>query len=135
MIIRTLFLVAICATGPAVGDTPSLSNSIGPTEQDQFGCQIVPRPDHLTYSTFRDGWRSVAADKLYDLRRYEAVQSTQDCDCSVIRPAWSVIEDEYRALRFADGPSSAYDDWAETAYFPVISSLRDAVRELCGEAE
>lgn len=60
---------------------------------------------------------------------------TGSCDCAVLQPEWSIIEDEYQDLGFGDGPSSIYDDWADAAYFPVISELRDAARDLCEGAE
>jgi hypothetical protein len=103
-------------------------------ERDQFGCAVLERPDELTFSMFRDAWRSVAADKLYSLRRHEAVVSAQDCDCAALRPAWATITDEFEALGFGTGPQSAYSDWSQASYFPVIADLRREVGELCVEA-
>ncbi|NIY80723.1 hypothetical protein HCZ23_14755 [Celeribacter sp. HF31] len=134
MVYRAILFLALTAA-PAVADQIELSNSLRPAETDRYGCAIRPRPEHLTLSSFRDSWRSVAADKLYSLRRYQLVLGTGSCDCAVLQPEWSIIEDEYQGLGFADGPSSTYDDWADTAYFPMISGLRNAVRDLCEEAE
>lgn len=134
MIYRAILFLALIAA-PAMADQIGLKNSIQPAETDRYGCAIRPRPDRLTFSSFRDSWRSVAADKLYSLRRYRQVLDTGSCDCAVLQPEWSIIEDEYQSLGFGDGPSSTYDDWADTSYFPVISGLRNAVRDLCEEAE
>ncbi|WP_294607152.1 hypothetical protein [uncultured Roseovarius sp.] len=134
MIYRAILFLTLTAA-PAMADQVELNTSIQPAEMDRYGCAIRPRPDHLTFSSFRDSWRSVAADKLYSLRRYQQVLDTGRCDCAVLQPDWSIIEDEYQNLGFADGPSSTYDDWADAAYFPVISGLRNTVRDLCEEAE
>jgi hypothetical protein len=103
-------------------------------ERDQFGCAVQERPDELTFSMFRDAWRSVAADKLYSLRRHEAVVVAQNCDCAVLRPAWATITDEFEALGFGSAPQSSYRDWSQTSYFPVIAQLRREVGDLCKEA-
>lgn len=100
-------------------------------QQDEFGCMIVERPDGLTFLTFRDAWRSIAADKLYSLRRHEAAIAAESCDCAALRPEWDTIIDEFDALGFAASPSSAYRDWAAASYFPIISDLRKSVQELC----
>ncbi|MFT5797627.1 MAG: hypothetical protein ACI84R_001689 [Candidatus Azotimanducaceae bacterium] len=102
-------------------------------QQDEYGCNIVDRPDELTFLTFRDAWRSIAADKLYSLRRHEATIATEGCDCATLRPKWATIIDEFETLGFASGPSSVYRDWAAKIYFPVISDLRKSVREFCEE--
>lgn len=104
------------------------------TKRDQFGCAVLERPDDFTFSMFRDAWRSVAADKLYSLRRHEAVVTAQDCDCAVLRPAWATIIDEFEALEFGTGPQSSYRNWSQTSYFPVIADLRHEVGDLCVEA-
>ena len=105
----------------------------GEIQQDEYGCTIVERPDELTFLTFRDAWRSIAADKLYSLQRHEAAIAAESCDCAALRPEWATIMDEFDDLGFATGSSSAYRDWAATSYFPVISDLRKSVRELCEE--
>lgn len=129
------YVVFLTVIVPSLAIGQELSNSMAPAEIDRFGCEIEARPDHLTFMSFKDGWRSSAADKLYDLHRYAAAVEAQSCDCDVIRPAWAVIEGDFASLGFADGPSSAYDAWADSSYFPVISGLRDQVRELCGEGQ
>ncbi len=129
------YVVFLTVIAPSLAIGQELSNSVSPAEIDRFGCGIEPRPDHLTFMSFKDGWRSSAADKLYDLHRYEAAVEVQSCDCAVIRPAWAVIEDDFASLGFAEEPSSAYDAWADAHYFPVISGLREQVRALCGEDE
>ncbi|MEO9651661.1 MAG: hypothetical protein ABJ360_17420 [Roseobacter sp.] len=101
--------------------------------QDEYGCTIIERPDELTFLTFRDAWRSIAADKLYSLRRHEAAVASESCNCAALRPEWATIMEDFEALGFAAGPSSAYRDWAEVSYFPVISDLRKSVQELCEE--
>lgn len=133
---RYLGIILMIATaGPALADQAHFSATMGTGKTDGDGCSILPRPDHMTYTTFRDGWRSVAADKLYSLRRHQRVLETGRCDCDTLRPAWSTIEAEYRDLGFANGSSSNYDAWADHEYFPVIAGLRDAVKVLCGEGE
>lgn len=107
----------------------------GSTRVDEFGCTILERPDELTFSTFRDAWRSVAADKLYSLMRHRAVIDTGSCGCDVVRPEWSVIAPEFEHLGFDEGPRTAYDAWAQAEYFPDIEALRNAVDVQCGEAE
>jgi hypothetical protein len=102
-------------------------------QEDEYGCTIVERPEELTFLTFRDAWRSIAADKLYSLHRHEAAIATQSCDCAALRPEWATIIDDFEALDFASGPSSTYRDWAAASYFPVISDLRKSVQELCEE--
>ena len=102
-------------------------------QKDEYGCTIVERPDELTFLTFRDAWRSIAADKLYSLRRHEAAIAAESCDCAALRPEWATIMDDFEALGFATGPSSTYRDWAAASYFPVISDLRKSVQELCEE--
>ncbi len=102
---------------------------------DEFGCTILERPNELTFSTFRDAWRSVAADKLYSLMRHRDVTETGSCGCDVVRPEWSVISPEFERLGFDDGPRSEYDRWAQSEYFPSIEMLRDAVATQCGEVE
>ena len=101
---------------------------------DEYGCVILERPDELTFSTFRDAWRSVAADKLYSLRRHEAAVDGQRCDCAVLRPDWATIADEFEALGFTTGSQAEYRNWSQVSYFPVIADLRRAVGDLCGEA-
>lgn len=105
----------------------------GEVQQGEYGCTIVERPDELTFLTFRDAWRSIAADKLYSLHRHEAAIATDSCDCAALRPEWATIIDDFEALDFASGPSSTYRDWAAASYFPVISDLRKSVQELCEE--
>lgn len=129
------YVIFLTVVAPSLAISQEFSNSVASGEVDRFGCEIKPRPDHLTFMSFKDGWRSSAADKLYDLHRYEAAVEAQSCDCDVIRPAWDVIEDDFTSLGFAEGPSSAYDAWADSHYFPVISGLREQVRALCGEDE
>lgn len=102
-------------------------------QQDEYGCTIIERPDELTFLTFRDAWRSIAADKLYSLRRHEAAIAAESCDCTALRPQWATIMDDFESLGFAVGPSSAYRDWAAASYFPIISDLRKSVQELCEE--
>ncbi len=105
------------------------------TRLDEFGCAILERPEALTFSTFRDAWRSVAADKLYSLMRHRAVIETGSCGCEVVRPEWSVISSEFKRLGFDDGPRSDYDRWAQSEYFPSIETLRNSVATQCGEVE
>lgn len=107
----------------------------GITRLDEFGCAILERPETLTFSTFRDAWRSVAADKLYSLMRYRAVIETGSCGCNVVRPEWSVISSEIERLGFDDGPRSDYDRWAQSEYFLSIEALRNSVATQCGETE
>lgn len=133
---RYLGIVLMIATaGPALADQADFTVTTGTGKTDGYGCPVLPRPGDMTYTTFRDGWRSVAADKLYSLRRHQRVLETGRCDCDTLRPAWSNIEAEYRDLGFASGPSANYDAWAAQEYFPVIAGLRDALKDLCGEGE
>ena len=106
-----------------------------PVERDQYGCAIIERPAHLTFSTFQDGWRTLAADKLYALRRHQAVIEAGDCDCSILRPDWATIDTEFDNLGFRTGPSSSYRKWSASQYHPQVSDLRQQVAELCEEAE
>lgn len=129
------YVIFLSVVAPSLAIGQEFSNSVASGEVDRFGCEIKPRRDHLTFMSFKDGWRSSAADKLYDLHRYEAAVEAQSCDCGVIRPSWDVIEDDYASLGFAEGQSSAYDAWADAHYFPVISGLREQLRALCGEEE
>lgn len=107
----------------------------GSARLDEFGCAILERPDELTFSTFRDAWRSIAADKLYSLMRHHAVIDTSSCGCDVLRPEWSIIGPEFERLSFDEGPRAAYDAWAQSEYFPNIEALQNAVAAQCGEAE
>lgn len=107
----------------------------GSARLDEFGCAIQERPDELTFSTFRDAWRSVAADKLYSLMRHHTVIETGSCGCDVLRPEWSVIAPEFERLGFDEGSRAAYDTWAQAEYFPNIEALRNTVTVQCGEAE
>ena len=132
---KPLFTALVFWFLPLAGHGQVFSNSVEVAEADRFGCPISERPDHMTFHSFRDGWRSAAADKLYDLQRYIGVLEAQDCDCAQIRPNWSVIEDEYNALGFAKGTISDYDQWADEVYFPEISKLRDQVHALCKETD
>lgn len=102
---------------------------------DEFGCAILERPEALTFSTFRDAWRSIAADKLYSLMRHRAIIETGSCGCDMVRPEWSVIATEFERLGFDNGPRSDFDRWAQSEYFPRIEMLRDAVATQCGEVE
>jgi hypothetical protein len=111
--------------------TESLAND--DIRQDEYGCTIIERPDELTFLTFRDAWRSIAADKLYSLRRHAVTGATESCACAALRPDWAIVADEFEALGFATGPSSGYRDWAAKSYFPVISDLRKSVQQLCEE--
>jgi hypothetical protein len=117
----------------AHGEETDESLATGDIQHDEYGCTIVERPDELTFLTFRDAWRSIAADKLYSLRRYEAAIAAESCDCAALRPEWGTIMDDFEVLGFATGPSSTYRDWAAASYFPVISDLRKLVQELCEE--
>ncbi|UWQ38457.1 hypothetical protein K3552_05455 [Leisingera aquaemixtae] len=132
MVMKAIYSLLIAAA-PSLAEGAGFSNSVKPAVTDQYGCQVRTRPDHMTFTTFRDSWRSVAADKLYSLRRYQSALETGSCDCSVLQPEWSLIEGDYEILGFADGPSASYDEWSNEFYFPVISGLRDAVKEMCGE--
>lgn len=107
----------------------------GSARVDGFGCTILERPDGLTFSTFRDAWRSVAADKLYSLMRHRAVIESGSCGCDVLRPEWSIIASEFERLGFDQGPRTNYDAWVQAEYFPNIEALRNAVAMQCGEAE
>ena len=107
----------------------------GSARLDEFGCAILERPKELTFSTFRDAWRSIAADKLYSLMRHHAVIDTGYCGCDVVRPEWSVIAPEFERLGFDEGPRTAYDAWAQSEYFPNIEALRNAVDARCGGGE
>ena len=107
----------------------------GSARLDELGCAILERPNELTFSTFRDAWRSIAADKLYSLMRHRAVIDSGSCGCDVVRPEWSVITLELERLGFDEGPRADYDAWALVEYFPNIEALRSAVAAQCGEAE
>jgi len=135
MILKIFLSGLVGAASTATADSPQLLVNQEYLEVDRFGCQILQRPEHLTFITFRDAWRSIAADKLYDIHRYGASLKEQSCDCATLRPDWSVIENDFQSLGFAAGESSTYDEWVDTDYFPVISSLRDAVQNLCREIE
>jgi len=129
-VIRLFVMFAIVAQGAMAEGTDEVF-SIGQIKQDEYGCAVIERPSSLTFTTFRDAWRTVAADKLYSLRRHQNAVENQKCDCAVLRPDWSIIAEGFTALGFADGPSTTYDEWADTAYYPVISDLRRTVRDLC----
>lgn len=128
-----LLVILLSVSQFAQAEQTAESLATGDIQQDEYGCTIVERPDELTFLTFRDAWRSIAADKLYSLRRHEAAIVAQSCDCAALRPEWATIMGEFDALGFAAGPSSAYRDWAAASYFPVISDLRKSVQELCEE--
>jgi len=125
------------AVAPAVADQIELNNSIRPAEIDRYGCTIRQRPDHLTFRSFRDAWRSVAAVDLYSLRRHQIALDAGSCDCETLWPDWSIIEDEFDELGFAEptATDSLHIAWSAEEYFPVISDLRDRLRIQCQEAE
>lgn len=135
MIFLLFLLLSIGVSAPAVAESPRLSTAIETPDTDRYGCQILPRPDRLTFEAFRDSWRSVAADELYSLRRHQLALSEGSCDCATMRPDWSIIDDEFEALGFVNGASSAYFQWSEAEYFPVISGLRAELRTLCLEGK
>lgn len=60
-------------------------------QQDECGCAMIKRPDELTFRTFRDAWRSIAAEKLYSLRGHEAAVACESCNCGALRPEWATI--------------------------------------------
>lgn len=125
-------LIMLLSVGQAAQAEETTENlATDGVQQDEYGCTIVERPGELTFLTFRDAWRSIAADKLYSLHRHEAAIAAKSCDCATLRPEWTTIMDEFDAFGFATGPSSAYRDWAAASYFPVISDLRKSVQELC----
>ena len=127
-------LIMLLSVGQAAQAEETLESlTIVEVQQDEYGCTIVERPDELTFLTFRDAWRSIAADKLYSLHRHEAAIAAENCDCAALRPEWDMIIDDFKALDFASGTSSTYRDWAAESYFPVISNLRKSVQELCEE--
>ena len=128
-----LLVILLSVSQFAQAEQTAENLALGDIQQDEYGCTIVERPDELTFLNFRDAWRSIAADKLYSLRRHEAAIAAESCDCVALRPEWATIMDEFEALGFATGPSSAYRDWAAASYFPVISDLRKSVQELCEE--
>jgi hypothetical protein len=118
-------------------DQIELINSTQPAEIDRYGCAIRPRPDHLTFQSFRDTWRSVAADDLYSLRRHQMALDAGSCDCQAMWPDWAIIEDEFEELGFAEptATDSQHIAWSAEEYFPVISDLRDRLRLQCQEVE
>lgn len=128
-----LLVILLSVSQFAQAEQTAENLATGDIQQDEYGCTIVERPVELTFLTFRDAWRSIAADKLYSLRRNEAAIVAESCDCAALRPEWAKIMDEFDALGFAAGPSSAYRDWAAASYFPIISDLRKSVQELCEE--
>ncbi|RBW54768.1 hypothetical protein [Ruegeria sp. A3M17] len=135
MILKIFLIGFVGAASTAFAEVPQPQVNQEDLTVDRFGCQILQRPEHLTFTTFRDAWRSIAADKLYDIHRYGTSLKDQSCDCATLRPDWSVIEDDYQSLGFAAGESSTYNEWVDIDYFPVISGLRDAVQNLCGGIE
>jgi hypothetical protein len=128
-----LLVISLFVGQVAQAEEAAESLAAGNTQQDEYGCDIVERPDELTFLTFRDAWRSIAADKLYSLQRQEAAIAAKRCDCAALRPEWATIMDDFEALGFVSGPSSTYRDWAAASYFPIISDLRKSVQELCEE--
>lgn len=136
MIYRAILFLAL-TTAPVMADQIKLSNSIQPAETDRYGCAIRLRPEHLTFRSFRDAWRSVAADDLYSLKRHQMALKAGSCDCETLWPDWAIIEDEYAELGFAapTGTDSLHITWSAEEYFPVISDLRDRLRTQCQEAE
>ncbi|KAB6717015.1 hypothetical protein [Roseobacter sp. TSBP12] len=136
MIYRAILFLAL-TSAPAMADQIELSNSIQPAETDRYGCAIRPRPEHLTFRSFRDSWRSVAADDLYSLKRHQMALEAGSCDCETLWPDWAIIEDEYAELGFAApiATDSLHIAWSAEEYFPVISDLRDRLRTQCQEAE
>lgn len=130
-----LFLTLTAA--PAMADRIELSNSIQLAEADRYGCAIRPRPEHLTFRSFRDAWRSVAADDLYSLRRHQLALEVGSCDCETLWPDWSIIADEFEELGFSapTGTDSLHIAWSEEEYFPIISDLRDRLRIQCQGGE
>lgn len=130
--LRVLIILLSVGHAAQAEETPE-NLAIVEVQKDEYGCTIVERPNELTFSTFRDAWRSIAADKLYSLRRHEATLAAESCDCAVLRPEWATIMYDFDALGFASEQSSSYRDWAAASYFPVISDLRKSVQELCEE--
>lgn len=128
-----VFVILLFVGQVAQAEETAESRAAGDIQQDEYGCNLVERPDELTFLTLRDAWRSIAADKLYSLRRHEAAIATESCDCAVLRPEWATVMDEFEVLGFASGSSTTYRDWAAASYFPVISDLRKSVQELCEE--
>lgn len=136
MIYRTILFLALTAA-PANADQLELNNSLQRAETDRYGCEIRPRPEHLTFRSFRDAWRSGAADDLYSLRRHQMALETGSCGCDALWPDWAIIEDEYEELGFSDRQATdgLHATWAADQYFPVISDLRKQLRNQCQEAE
>jgi hypothetical protein len=130
--LRALIILLSVGHAAQAEETPE-NLAIVEVQQDEYGCTIIERPDELTFLTFRDAWRSIAADKLYSLHRHEAAIAAESCDCAALRPEWATIMDEFEALGFFSGMPSTYRDWAAASYFPVISGLRTSVQELCEE--
>ena len=136
MIYIDLFIISL-ASAPAMADQLELNNSLQRAETDRYGCAIRARPAHLTFRSFRDAWRSGAADDLYSLRRHQMALETGSCGCDALWPDWAIIEDEYEELGFSDRQATdgLHATWAADQYFPVISDLRKQLRNQCQEAE
>ena len=74
--LRVLVILLFVGQVVQAEETP-VNLAPGDIQKDEYGCTIVERPDELTFLTFRDAWRSIAADKLYSLRRHEAAVAAE----------------------------------------------------------
>ncbi|UWQ32076.1 hypothetical protein K3555_16070 [Leisingera sp. M527] len=130
-------IVVIATAAPTHSEQAGFSTAIGPGAADRYGCPIRTRPESLTFTGFRDAWRSVAANDLYSLRRHQMALAADTCDCESLWPDWATIEDEFEELGFAAPTSSdsLHIAWSAEEYFPIIFDLRDRLRSRCQEAE
>lgn len=123
---RALISVLLCIATSGLAQT---------SEVDRFGCEILDRPEELTFDGFSDAWRSIAADRLYSLMRHRNAVEASTCDCGVLRPAWTDTRERFEALGFSTGPSSTYREWSSEVYTPQIADLRRNVQEMCEGAD
>lgn len=123
---RALIAACLCITNSGLAQG---------SEVDRFGCEILDRPEELTFDGFSDAWRSVAADRLYSLMRHHNAVEAGTCDCAVLRPDWTETLEMFEALGFSTGPSSAYRDWSSEVYSPQIADLRRTVQDMCEGAK
>ncbi|SEK40038.1 hypothetical protein SAMN05444413_101503 [Roseivivax marinus] len=125
-----MVLVAAASVGPLHAQT-GFSNSVESPKVDAFGCSILPRPERYTFTTFKDAWRSVAADRLYGLTRHQKVVEADTCTCDLLHPDWTSIDAAAAEIGVFEADRPELQAWAAKNFFPKINGLTTEVRKLC----
>ena len=130
---KTLSLIVLLAmASPAFSQAQTgFSGVVETPKVDAYGCSIVPRSERYTFTTFKDAWRSVAADRLYGLLRHQRVIEAESCSCGLLHPDWTDIDAAADEIGILNADRATLQEWAAEVYFPRIDALRDAVHKLC----